>query len=54
MNKGLYKKSIFHCISQFIVFKIFQNCPPLYPWHHTTFRVKKIVQLSILINVMNP
>jgi hypothetical protein len=30
MNKILYKKSIFHYISQFMVFKIFQNCLPVY------------------------
>jgi hypothetical protein len=54
MNKTLNKKSIFQCISQFIVFKIFQNCPLLYPWHHTTFHVKKITQLIVLINIMNP
>jgi hypothetical protein len=28
MNKRFYKKSIFHCISQFIISKIFQNRPP--------------------------
>jgi hypothetical protein len=33
-------KSIFHCTSQFMVFKIFTNCLLLYQWHHTTFHVK--------------
>jgi hypothetical protein len=42
MNKGLYKKSVFHCIFQFMAFKIFQNGLPLYQWHHTILYVKKI------------
>jgi hypothetical protein len=40
MNKKIIKKFIFHCISQFMVFKIFQNYFPLYQWHHITFHVK--------------
>jgi hypothetical protein len=47
-------KSIFHCMFQFMVFKIFQNCLPLYQWHHTIFYVKKIIQLNILVNITNP
>jgi hypothetical protein len=39
-KKILLKNSIYHCISQFLVFKIFQNCLPLCQWHHTTFHVK--------------
>jgi hypothetical protein len=38
----LLKKSIFHYIFQFMVFKIFQNRLLLYQWHHTTFYVKNI------------
>jgi hypothetical protein len=41
MNKKNYKKSIFHCICQSMVLKIFQNCLPLYQWHHIRFFVKK-------------
>jgi hypothetical protein len=41
MDKKIIKRSIFHGISQFMVFKIFQNRIPLYQWHHTTFYVKK-------------
>jgi hypothetical protein len=37
----LARKSMFHYISQFVIFTIFQNCLPLYQWHHTTFYVKK-------------
>jgi hypothetical protein len=37
-----------------MVFKIFQNHLPLYQWHHITFYVKKITQLSILVDIMNP
>jgi hypothetical protein len=48
------EKNPFHCISQFMVFKIFQNCLLLYQWHHTTFYGKKITQLSILVDIMNP
>jgi len=44
------KKSIFHWIYQFIVFKIFQNYFPLY---QMAFNVKKITQLSILVNIMS-
>jgi len=39
--KYFFIKIIFHCMSQFMVFKIFQNCLPLYQWHHITFYVKK-------------
>jgi hypothetical protein len=42
MNKKIYeKKSILHCVSQFMVFKKFQNCFPLYQWHHTIFLCQK-------------
>ncbi len=51
MNKRIYKKSIFNFISQFMVFKIFQNFLPLYQWHHTTFYVKKN-HLNILVNII--
>jgi regulatory protein YycI of two-component signal transduction system YycFG len=33
-EKKLIRKSIFHYIFQFMIFKIFQNCLPLYQWHH--------------------
>jgi hypothetical protein len=39
--KDFIKKFIFHWISQFMVFKIFPNCIPLYQRHHTIFYVKK-------------
>jgi hypothetical protein len=48
------RKSILHYISQFMVFKIFQNRLFLYQWHHITFYVKKITQLNILVNIMSP
>jgi len=41
MNKKFYKKIIFHCIFQSMVFKIFQNYLLLYQWHHITFYVKR-------------
>jgi len=54
MSKRLYKKIIFHCIFQFMIFKNFQNCLHSYQRHHTTFHVKKIIQLNILINIISP
>jgi hypothetical protein len=39
--KNFINKFIFHYISQFMVLKVFQNCLPLYQWHHPTFYVKK-------------
>jgi hypothetical protein len=35
-----------------MVFKIFQNCFPLYQWHHTTFYIKKITQLNYMVNII--
>jgi hypothetical protein len=52
MNKKIIKKSIFNFIFQVMIFKIFQNCSPLYQWHHITFYVKKIIQLNILVNIL--
>jgi len=50
MNKIIYKK--IH-ISLYISIYGFQNCLPLYQWHHTTSMSKKFNQLNILVNIIS-